>query len=596
MKTPKTKRIATLFLLGFFVISSSLFYFPLTSLAGKIPPPDTMKFVDVPPKPKAASDCFVSAGIDFLLSKLSGLISEGINKGLKYATFGLLGDVQKVEDDKAEFQITKRNVQACIDSVSQTLFKLALVKFQKQLLDRITDDTIAWINGDNPKYFTDFGKLFTDSANSALGDTLSDVLGTNVCAPFKFNLTLGLTQRQTPFTRQVSCTLDQVVGNIDAFQQNFSAGGWVGYSESLKPQNNYFGALFLTQQEIMAKENQNEKVAQAQLATSPGGIKSVEKCVQWTAILKTRNGDIKIPDIPYAQGYDDPNIPPPKTMIDPDLRKQYSDKGIIGSWLDWSCEKKSITVPSQISAAVTAKAVTSDTDYLVHAGDLAPYVNAIFDAAINRLTKAGVEGLKSAFINSDSGSGRPPTPYDPNKDKYIIQGGKNYNNSSGNTSQKDSLKEKLKDLIATSTTVMAEAKSLLKDVSDINLDLSDTKPETVGSKLSACEIQRFGPLGLCQNTSSTIVSANERIRGLSSEEDQLKTIVLLIDNAEKNMDALSENELFSVLSSLSESLSVLKARIESLKTLKSDLESTQKDFTQSLDQCGKTYETYVCKQ
>jgi len=585
----KIQKCITLLTLISVVITGSFLYFPKTTSAQS----ESVDRVVLPPKPETpkTDDCFLSGGLDFLMNEALGFLSNQIGK----LTGGLLGGEVPTNDKKGTFQITAGNIKACVYKIQEELLRVALVKFQKQLLDRITDDTIAWINGEDPKYFNDFGKLFSDSADSALGDTLSEVIGSNVCAPLKFQLNLELTQRQTPFTQQVSCTLGQIVGNIDNFQKNFSSGGWVGYNEVLKPQNNPFGIAFLTQQEILRKEQANYLETQARLTTSDGGFKPIEQCTQWGAHLNNKDGIaiLNFPSIPPASDYPDPNNPPNEVPLPAPLQKEY--KANQNAQVYWRCEKKIVTVPSVVPSAVTAKSFTSDSDYLVSSQDLLPYISAIFDSAINRLIKSGAEGLQSAFITSDNGAGRPPTTSLPDtpENRRFIKGVGDYKSS---TSQKDQLNKKIDSLITESLSAISQADSVLQEIITINTDLSDATSTTTGYQLLSCETKRFGQQQACSNTTSVITIADSRSQQIEDNKITLDNFTALINQAKNRKSALTQEELTSLTLSIQNSLNYLQqSQLQSLVTLRTTLQTEQKLLIDDLTQCQKTSETYVCR-
>jgi len=588
----KSKKYIALLLIVSFVSISTFAYFPQNSFAQvqplpplpmipNLPKPDMTPLKEIPGKKDPVGSCSARAIVDFGVATIFKTLSGSADIEI----FGT--KVKPFPDITYDYTL---NLWDCIGNLLEAVGKVALAKFKKQLLDRITDDTIAWISGNNPKYFTDFGKLFSDSADAALGDTLSDVVGSNICQPLRFNLNLGLTKQQTPFTQQTSCTLSRVVDNIENFQKNFSAGGWIGYNESLKPQNNPFGAQFLVQQELQKKEQANAEKQQSELTTSAGGTKPVKQCVVWEARLNNKNGT-KVTEMTEIEGasftnkYPDPDMPPPSQPLYLSLIKKYSAKS--GDIVVWACQNGGeITFPTVLVSAAATKAITQDTDYLINTDDLVPYIAAIFDSAVNRLIKSGAKGLQG-MLKSDSGTGRVPTPYNPGD--TLGDAGTDYQNA------KNALKNSLRDLIASSTEILSEASSILRDVTDLNTDISNSTSTTLGYKLFVCETTRFGQQqGVCSNTSSTIKSANLRIDQLAIEKNNLESVKTLIKQTKETLDSLSEDGVISLTRYINASIENLKSRTQTLNALKSELQRTKQYFESNLDQCKKTTETYVC--
>jgi len=577
----KSKKYIALLLIVSFVSISTFAYFPQNSFAESSNSAIT----------ECSSALIGAIGLDDLVDEGLDIVSNFTKK-----IFGIGKSESAVKDKTVRAEAKKARITDCIKNISDQLFRVALAKFKKQLLDRITDDTIAWISGDNPKYFTDFGKLFSDSADAALGDTLSDVVGSNICAPLRFNLNLKL-NAIPKFTQQTSCTLSSVVNNIENFQKDFKAGGWIGYEESLKPQNNPFGAQFLVQQELQKKEQANAEKQQSELTTSVGGTKPVKQCIVWEARLNNKNG-IRIPEIlpPLTSEQNDltdPNIPPASQPLSgfnlsPSLQKKYSAKS--GDIVVWACQNGGeITFPTVLVSAAVTKATTQDTDYLINTGDLTPYIAAIFDSAVNRLIKAGVKGF-NGMLKSDSGEGRDPTPY--NSGDRLVNAGTDYQNA---INQKNALRNALRNLIASSTEILSEADLTLQDVTNLNTNISNSTSTTLGYKLFVCEITRFGQQqGICSNTSSTITSANLRIDQLAIEKNNLESVRTLINQTKETLDSLSENDLISLTVSISTAIENFKSRIQTLNALRSELQRTKQYFERNLSQCEKTTETYVC--
>ncbi len=277
--------------------------------------------------------------------------------------------------------------------ILDTLLKSIIETLRKRLLDSMVDQIITWIQGGgDPKFIQNFGDVLGDAFQAAVGDTILDTQLAPLCyEPLKFKLQISLTQ--PIFSQRVSCTLDDVVENIGAFKNDFKTGGWIAYQESLKPQNNPAGISLLTQDELLRKQDKKSAVTQFE-ATVGAGFFGDKRCKQWE---KT------VPEINPATGLFEPVI---ITLSGPGWEEAYfaetpdgvkytgkEDKPLASLW---KCTKPETITPGGIVGESVAKAVGSDLDFLMGAegGDaLARYIAAIADAAINRLTKEGVEGL-----------------------------------------------------------------------------------------------------------------------------------------------------------------------------------------------------------
>jgi hypothetical protein len=256
----------------------------------------------------------------------------------------ILVPVQKAEAILGVGDIVFESNPALIsNAVGETFFrtvtKIAVNALKRRLLSMVTDQIINWIEGGGkPMFVTDWKRFVSDAANFAVGDFAIELGLEQLCSPF--GLQVQLTILNPPrFTDYVSCTLDDIVDNIENFYEDFRNGGWFAYSEMWMPQNNYYGAVML------AMNEKNNRIAKEMEA-------SVFEAIAGDGFLGTRK-------------------------CDPSGR---------------FC---TITTPGSQVGALLAKAVGSDIDYLVNADDLAVYLGAIADALINKLVRSGADGLIS---------------------------------------------------------------------------------------------------------------------------------------------------------------------------------------------------------
>ena len=119
-----------------------------------------------------------------------------------------------------------------------------------QILAQLTNDIVNWIqNGDEPRFMTEgLGDYLGRAADVAVGNFIDQYLGAGwLCEPFDLDIKIALLDVPT-FEEEVDCTLSDVVDNIEDFYDDFSAGGWTGWIELTKPQNNFYGAFLLQKQ------------------------------------------------------------------------------------------------------------------------------------------------------------------------------------------------------------------------------------------------------------------------------------------------------------------------------------------------------------
>ncbi|MDP3763912.1 MAG: hypothetical protein Q8Q92_04745 [bacterium] len=150
----------------------------------------------------------------------------------------------------------------------------------KKFIERMVDSTVNWINSGfegNPAYVTDPKQYFTDIADGVAGEFISGSDLGFLCSPFQTQIRLAL-QKQYVQLNPFQCTLTQAVGNIDAFYNDFSQGGWDGwFAMTQNNANNPYGSY------IDAKVELDSRIASAvglknQQLDWGRGFLSFEKC------------------------------------------------------------------------------------------------------------------------------------------------------------------------------------------------------------------------------------------------------------------------------------------------------------------------------
>jgi len=254
------------------------------------------------------------------------------------------------------------------------IFKTMLAALKKRLLDMIVDQIVQWVQGGGePKFITNWHEFLQDAMGAAAGDFVKSLDLGFLCEPFRAKVKLALLPVKK-FSQRAQCTLDKITGNIKDFVNDFRKGGWIAYSESFKPQNNYFGAVLMSVAEL-----EDRKISAAGAAWSEGiaggGFLSVKKCKR----------------------------PLPAGVIE--------ESGAIGQGASSSaCAEWEITTPGRTVGDAVARAVGSDIDYIVNADELSDYVASIVNAFINRLIMSGVAGLRGLGTKNSPKGGSISTP------------------------------------------------------------------------------------------------------------------------------------------------------------------------------------------
>ncbi len=255
----------------------------------------------------------------------------------------------------------------------------ALNTLLHQIAAQLTNDIVNWIqNGEEPRFVSEgFGGYLEEAVNVAGGNFVENYLGLGwMCDPFDINVKTALLD--TPdFEDNVTCTLDDVVGNINAFYNDFSQGGWAGWIEMNKPHNNFYGAMLRA---IVEKErSENEAKEQEELdVTAGGGFLSMKNCYWYDkngSLVKTQRDVRGTPQLPAECTADRRPCTHRCETLTP------------GKIVEEIAGKASINFYDQLNemiGAATAKA-----------GPFEVYIQAILSALVNRVMQEGVGLLKT---------------------------------------------------------------------------------------------------------------------------------------------------------------------------------------------------------
>lgn len=230
----------------------------------------------------------------------------------------------------------------------QTTIENALLDFvRKQIMDMIVRDTITWIQGGGtPKFITDWRGFLQDAANVAFDTVINQVGLARLCQPFSMQIQLSLLPVQR-FPTRISCTLDQIVGNINNFYNNFSNGGWIAYSASWDPNNNWYGNMLQIEDQFIIENSRRVRAAQNEGQASAGFL-GVRRCLN---------------------GFNN----------------------VDGTFV---CTQEEIVTPGEAVGQSVASAITSDSRW---DQDIKSWTSALINALINRIIREGLGLLRNAI-------------------------------------------------------------------------------------------------------------------------------------------------------------------------------------------------------
>lgn len=241
--------------------------------------------------------------------------------------------------------------------------KIAYILLKKVILDKLVDALVLWINNDGKgAIIENWDQFFADAGQNAVG-TFAQGLGAGfLCKPFNLQMQVILLPVDTFST--VSCTLNDIIGNIDSFLGDFRNGSWLAYQETWYPRNNFYGGAIIAM-DAAASGAAAARDAAANEAAAGQGFMSFTKddyFISSTGPYKDKNGT-------------------------------FAEPGYTG--IRYVKEKRTVTPGSVAAQAVTESLFTIPGNRLIHADDMTVYITAVLNASINKLTKLGITGIKS---------------------------------------------------------------------------------------------------------------------------------------------------------------------------------------------------------
>ena len=141
--------------------------------------------------------------------------------------------------------------------VAEWAKNLAIDSLKRHLMKMMVDEIVIWIQGGGrPHFVSDLKGYLWDEINAAVGEMIWNSDLRWLCYPFSFKVRILL-----PFfsyrSHYPSCTLEDVIRNIEDFFDDFRNGSWIAWEKVyLDPQNSYWGAL------VMAHDTYLEEFAQ----------------------------------------------------------------------------------------------------------------------------------------------------------------------------------------------------------------------------------------------------------------------------------------------------------------------------------------------
>lgn len=258
-----------------------------------------------------------------------------------------------------------------------------------RLVHRMVQQTISYIQGGgSPAFVEDTRQFLIDSADLVAGDFISRYYP-NFCESFGPLLRYQLESAYMSNPAPVSCTLSEVVDNVEAFYDSFENGGWIAYGTMIRPENNYYGSFIEVNRKI-AQLKESEEEAKKSETESGSGFSPTKLCVEFY----------------YYCEKDETIVGASKS----ELQGLCPDNSI-----KRACFKELTTTPGQAIGQTLYDSLGAPLHRIVNADDLSALVSALLNSALNRLVKlvdgkrnnTGVLGISPSSIGTPSGDSYP---------------------------------------------------------------------------------------------------------------------------------------------------------------------------------------------
>lgn len=264
----------------------------------------------------------------------------------------------------------------------------------KQMMDKITQDTINWINTGfkgEPAYIKNPESMFKSIADKEVESFTKMIAFDRIKFPFGLDTAEALVNSYArTFEQNAQFSLNQYVttGNADDFYTDFRTGGWNAWNAMvLFPQNNPVGFGLMASNHLAAKTydptygNDIIKI-QEELKTS-GGFLNQKKCVE----TMLGGASTFIQDDSQTEGY----WKAVALLLVPN-EPGYTGEDIIEAQARWCTRYETVTPGKAISDQLT-NALGTPLKSIEMADDLNKSLAAIFDALLNQLAKKGLSEL-----------------------------------------------------------------------------------------------------------------------------------------------------------------------------------------------------------
>jgi hypothetical protein len=287
------------------------------------------------------------------------------------------------------------------EAIWKWIYTTLLRVMVNRLIDQFQNQVVNWIaGGGSPKFVTDWKGFLKKAGGDAAGIAIQKYIP-GLCRSFGplVRLQLEYAYKQQP---QTTCTLDQVVQNVQNFYNDFSNGGWVAYSAVTLPSGNYYGSLLETSNMVQLEKQQAAEAAKNDAGAAQGFL-GVKKC--------TNPKTVTFPNT--NEGWDAFGGSGDKYTLEkePVCEKAQGEGGTCTAILCGNGDYGTVTPGTAVAQSLNIS-LGSKVSQIVSAQRLEELVAALINASINRVIQFGLTSLTSAMNGtsaSEAGSaGAPP--------------------------------------------------------------------------------------------------------------------------------------------------------------------------------------------
>lgn len=420
--------------------------------------------------------------------------------------------------------------------IKDKLEKIALETLKDQLIHRLVQQVIKWVQGGGkPQFVTDWKGFLGDAVSRGIGQTLYEI-SPRICEPFRPLIQIAF-QPVNIHEEYAACTLGDIVRNLENFYNDFKYGGWISYGSILRPEGNFYGSLIIARDVALIRASEEKESEKSDVESSRGFL-SMKTCVKWT------NSDVMKKELAdqYAKKGDKKICGPAKFK-----GQELPD----GYCIIQVCDRYENRTPGEVIGFSVSQAIgNSPIARIVNAQDIAALVSALVNSALMKLMKSatGLLRLNPKDIGKEDGGkgsiddiedacfGLEPGTEEYNDCRGIT--GSNIYNRIDTTEQQVSLIQTARETLNLLSEALNASNQWLITASSVQSGL-----ETIGGCDSGTPF--------CQNLSAEACSLKDEIENqkskvknnitlLQSSIDDVKNIINELDTQQLPVDRIRE--------------------------------------------------------